>query len=197
MPVVFGTSWGAMALELVAALRCAVRVQSCPSRECELHMAVRWCGVAGGAPGYFALLIGVNNYLAMPSLRCAEADAESLREVLFQCGYTTFLVTGRTPTETSRCPVGRQEIEAAVQRLCAAVTHGSTVVVSFSGHGLQRDGSDYLVPADGCDDTSSGACHALIWSQKDETLLLHTCHLLELLSSPRPHPLLCFCRKQP
>jgi uncharacterized caspase-like protein len=90
------------------------------------------------AEGRYALLIGNNEYQHAPSLRNAVNDANDLGAVLKQIGFDVQIVTN----------AGRRSMEESIDRFVASLTPGSVGLFLYSGHGMQIDQENYLVPVD-------------------------------------------------
>ena len=86
----------------------------------------------------FALLIGNNDYQHAPSLRNAVNDANDLGAVLQQIGFQVQVVTN----------ADRRAMEESMDRFVASLTPGGVGLFLFSGHGMQIDQENYLVPVD-------------------------------------------------
>jgi hypothetical protein len=86
----------------------------------------------------FALLIGNNDYQHAPKLRNAVNDANDLGAVLRQIGFNVQVVTD----------AGRRSMEESIDRFVASLTPGSVGLFLYSGHGMQIDQENYLVPVD-------------------------------------------------
>src|SRR6185437_11899916 len=84
-----------------------------------------------------ALVIGNDNYPGN-RLKNAVNDATAVADSLTSMGYSTTLVT-----DASHNMMGAA-IEAFAQRL----TTGDTAILYYTGHGLQVNGENYLVPID-------------------------------------------------
>lgn len=96
-------------------------------------------------PGH-ALVIGVQDYEHVPSLRFARRDAEAVSKLFTECSpplNKVSLMTGRA----NQVPTA-SNIRSRLEEL-AKVEHGK-VLVYFSGHAACRDDEELcLVPADG------------------------------------------------
>ncbi len=101
-----------------------------------------------------ALLIGINDYVAVPKLRGALNDVEFLREVL----VSRFAFQPQDIESVTELQASREGILAAFDRLAARTQKGDVVYVHFSGHGSQvgdrngdeEDGQDEtIVPQNG------------------------------------------------
>jgi Caspase domain len=86
----------------------------------------------------FALLIGNNDYLHAPNLRNAVNDANDLGAVLKELGFSVQVVTN----------ADRRTMEESIDRFVGSLSPGSVALFLFSGHGMQIDQENYLVPVD-------------------------------------------------
>lgn len=86
----------------------------------------------------YALVIGNNDYQHAPSLRNAVNDATDLGAVLQQIGFNVQVVTN----------ADHRAMEQAIDRFVASLTPGSVGLFQFSGHGMQIDQENYLIPVD-------------------------------------------------
>lgn len=99
----------------------------------------------------FALVIGVDEYQdrQITKLDGASNDAKTLADTLIQyCGFPTdqvFIYTGDQSLE--RRPT-RGNILSRLSNLRSVVPKDGLLLVSFSGHGMEREGKGYLLPAD-------------------------------------------------
>ncbi len=84
-----------------------------------------------------ALVIGNDSYPGN-SLRNARHDAQAIADALGSLGYITLLQTDVT----------RRVLEDSVDTFANRLNAGDTAVLFYSGHGLQVDGENYLVPID-------------------------------------------------
>lgn len=105
--------------------------------------------MASSTPGKFAVVVGVDDYLQdeILDLRFCESDARAFSDTLTRyCGYPTsnvFTLLGEDATFEEVFKIIRSFSD---ERLYRDV---DTVVFYFSGHGVARDGKNYLVPWDG------------------------------------------------
>lgn len=99
-------------------------------------------GMAWTAPARaenrFALVIGINEYLHVPKLQKAVADAQAMTNVLRSVGYEV----------TQLINPARRDIYTAILMMTGKLQPGDTLFLHFSGHGVQIDGENYLLPAD-------------------------------------------------
>ena len=91
-----------------------------------------------------ALVVGINKYhhADLKALEFAEADAQSLADLLKKAGYQVTLLQGEKAT--------RQSIAAKLQDLRKLPGADGIFLVALAGHGIQPDGSKaaYYVPYD-------------------------------------------------
>ena len=135
----------------------------------------------------WAVIIGVNNYLHVPHLRYAVADAKLLCKTLRErAGFDTsrvLLLTDDQPQLKDK-PI-RSNILDQLATFLEFPAEDDTVVVFFSGHGFKDEkGSGYLAPQDAKKTSLAltcvpiaevkrliGACKA-----RQKVLILDTCH---------------------
>jgi uncharacterized caspase-like protein len=102
-------------------------------------------------PKRYAVLVGVNRYQhpKLPELQFAEADVTDLGNVLRDAGYEVTLLTGSAGDDALR-PT-RANIESQVQDVLRRCAAGDTVLLAFTGHGVQFDGKKdcFFCPLDG------------------------------------------------
>ncbi len=85
-----------------------------------------------------ALVIGINNYREIPKLEKAVGDAQAIGQTLSSLGYQV----------TTALDMDRRGLNLALSKLYASVEPGDTVLVHYSGHGVQIENDNYLLPAD-------------------------------------------------
>jgi hypothetical protein len=85
-----------------------------------------------------ALVIGINNYSEIPKLEKAVGDAQAIGQTLAGLGYQV----------TTALDMDRRGLNLALSKLYASVEPGDTVLVHYSGHGVQIENDNYLLPAD-------------------------------------------------
>ena len=85
-----------------------------------------------------ALVVGNNAYLRVPPLNNAVNDAAAISEELRKFGFQVIRVLDGKA----------REISDAKQRFISAVANGGIGVFYFSGHGIQVEGRNYLLPVD-------------------------------------------------
>ncbi|MBY0436020.1 MAG: caspase family protein [Cyclobacteriaceae bacterium] len=87
----------------------------------------------------YALVIGAQNYTALPPLRNSLTDAKDL---------TTALRTKGFQVETLLDPKNKSEIKDAIIRYKNAMEDviGGVGIVFYAGHGMQFEGNNYIIP---------------------------------------------------
>lgn len=93
-----------------------------------------------------ALLFGVPAYPEaeeFSDLPVAADDVAALAEVLRATGYEVTAEAGSAPLKLTR-----NALEGALARAVREAEDGEVLLLYFSGHGLNHDGRDYLVPTD-------------------------------------------------
>jgi len=85
-----------------------------------------------------ALIVGINDYREITPLQKAVGDAEALKVTLERLGFSVDLVLN----------ADRREFNRAVSAFQSSLDPGDTALVHFSGHGVEIDGQNYLLPAD-------------------------------------------------
>lgn len=127
-------------------------------------------------PRRHALLVGVSRYQSpdLDLLRYPENDVVALRQVLRDAGFDSEEVRLLTLTngegDDDFVPTGAN-ILRELQRLIARSKAGDTVVLAFSGHGVQYQGDDesYFCPADAnLNDRSSLIAIGGVYSQLEQ-----------------------------
>ncbi len=101
-------------------------------------------------PQRFALLVGVNEYdhNKLKALRFAENDVSALAVVLKSAQYQVTLLT--TKTDNTELKPTKVNIENQLKQILQQCHKGDTVVIAFSGHGLQFEGEPdaFFCPVD-------------------------------------------------
>lgn len=85
-----------------------------------------------------ALLIGINNYSHLPQLDNCENDASDLSNFLKLNGFNTTLLIN---------PI-QKDIITTLAEFKKRITNNTISLIYFSGHGLQIEGDNFIVPAD-------------------------------------------------
>ena len=85
-----------------------------------------------------ALVIGNDNYTQFSPLNNPINDATDLKTVLERMSFQVTLLTNVT----------KAELEQGIRGFEASINKEDTVLFYYSGHGLQIDGRNYLVPVD-------------------------------------------------
>jgi hypothetical protein len=98
-----------------------------------------------------ALLIGIDEYQDphIAKLSGAANDAVALSEALISnAGFAPAQVTRISSNEGSEGQPTRSNILRVLSRLKREVPRDGLLLVSFSGHGIEREGKAYLMPSD-------------------------------------------------
>jgi Caspase domain len=85
-----------------------------------------------------AFVIGINDYKEIPKLEKAVGDAEAIASTLSGLGYQV----------TTALNMDRRNLNLALSKLYASIEPGDTVLLHYSGHGIQIENDNYLLPAD-------------------------------------------------
>ena len=93
---------------------------------------------ASAAEQRVALVIGNGGYWSAPELRNSRNDADDLSAQLKQLGFT--VIDGRD--------LDRSAMQAALSRFAQHLRGSEAGLVYYSGHGLQINGQNFLVPVD-------------------------------------------------
>lgn len=101
-------------------------------------------------PRHWALVIGVNDYVAQPRLKYCVKDASTLADALrASCGYSTdrvyLMVDGLK--DFKDIPT-RENLLKTMRIISELAGEGDTVLFYFSGHGVSVEDKGYLVPID-------------------------------------------------
>jgi len=99
----------------------------------------------------YALVVGVENYIPteLPSLEYAEDDAESLGRALESLGFSVISMTTSSDNPRHRSTTAARIMEQVEKRLDDRAA-SDTVVLAFSGHGVQFKGDKefYFCPGE-------------------------------------------------
>lgn len=138
---------------------------------------------AGPGGEKWALLVGVDKCRDVGELTVCASDVLALKAMLVQIGYPsdhiTVLVDDQSDFNIYTWPT-LSNVERAVTRLAQVADSRDTILFFFSGHGVNDDGSNLLVPTDG--DQKKGialdwVCGQLASSRAAEKIvLLDACH---------------------
>ncbi len=94
--------------------------------------------IPAAAEKKLALVIGINNYQEIPKLEKAVGDAQAIGQTLAGLGYQV----------STALDMDRRGLNLALSKLYASIEPGDTVLVHYSGHGVQIENDNYLLPAD-------------------------------------------------
>ena len=85
-----------------------------------------------------ALVIGNDKYAHLPNLNNAGKDARDMAAKLKTLGFEVI----------GRYNASEREMGRAIRRFSARLSAGGTGLAFYAGHGVQADGTNYLIPAD-------------------------------------------------
>ena len=108
-------------------LALAILIYGCAAQVSEAEAARR-----------MALLIGINEYEYIPKLEKAVGDVEAMGEKLRSLGFDV----------TSVVNPDRRTMNIEIGKFTAKLGPGDTAFVHFSGHGVEIDGDNFLLPRD-------------------------------------------------
>jgi tetratricopeptide (TPR) repeat protein len=94
-----------------------------------------------GAPvqaARLALVVGINDYQSIPPLEKAVGDAEAMSAKLSRLGFVVTIVLNPD----------RRSFNQAITTFRNSLRPGDTAFVHFSGHGIEVDGRNLLLPTD-------------------------------------------------
>lgn len=86
-----------------------------------------------------ALVIGVSNYQQVPRLANPARDADAVAALLKQAGFDVI---------NNQRDLGIVALRRAIREFSDTAREADISVVYYAGHGIEVDGSNYLVPAD-------------------------------------------------
>jgi hypothetical protein len=86
----------------------------------------------------FALVIGNAVYKNVPQLRNSVSDASAIAKAVRKLGFETFFAQN----------LDRRDMNDAIGRFLQRIEPGSEVMVYYAGHGVEMQGSNYLLPTD-------------------------------------------------
>ncbi|MBN2590029.1 MAG: SUMF1/EgtB/PvdO family nonheme iron enzyme [Sedimentisphaerales bacterium] len=137
----------------------------------------------------WALIIGINDYTNVPTLRYGRSDAETLAKVLIeQCGFPKDNVVLMTDSRDIRLDSPslyptRGNLYARLSQIAQVAKANDLLLISFAGHGINVDGWGFLMPADGTT-VNIDTLVPLSWvketlessAAKQRLLILDACH---------------------
>jgi uncharacterized caspase-like protein len=86
-----------------------------------------------------ALVIGISNYQQVPPLANPARDADALSALFRKSGFDVV---------DSERDVGIADLRRAIREFSSKVRDADIAVIYYAGHGMEVDGTNYLVPAD-------------------------------------------------
>ena len=90
------------------------------------------------AENRIAMVVGINDYQNVPKLVKAVPDALAMSAELKSLGFAVTPLLNPT----------RREFYAALSAITGKLQPGDTLVLHYSGHGVQIDGDNFLLPVD-------------------------------------------------
>jgi len=139
----------------------------------------------------WALVVGINDYTQLPSLRFARQDAEVVAKALRErCGFVNENIALLTDCRDCVSNASKRfpkvdNLRSHIKQLVQQAGLNDLLLFVFFGQGLTMDGMRYLVPADGVKgDPSTLISHAWIKTVLEEArtrqrlLILDDCHSL-------------------
>ena len=93
-------------------------------------------GTAAAQPAKIALVIGNAGYTDAPALPQAKNDAQAMAQTLEQLGFQVILALD----------ADKRGMDEAMERFGKRIENGGVAFFYYSGHGLQEDGINYLIP---------------------------------------------------
>ena len=125
---------------------------------CLLTIVLIVCLVQTVEARKLALLVGVDEYVNVPSLKCCVNDMKALKKALMKIGFnereififTTGGALNDLPTKT--------KIEQKVAEILAAAQPDDIIFFAFSGHGAREGKTDYFCPPFAAPDNLEGTC---------------------------------------
>ncbi|MBQ2620194.1 MAG: right-handed parallel beta-helix repeat-containing protein [Thermoguttaceae bacterium] len=125
-----------------------------------LVFVLSFCFTSGAQARKLALLVGIDEYANVPSLKCCVNDMKALKEALRTIGFeekdVQLIVTG-SGDSLSAVPT-KKKIEQKVAEILAAAQPNDIVFFAFSGHGAREDKTDYFCPPFADPDNIEGTC---------------------------------------
>ena len=103
-----------------------------------LAFALIFVAVSAQAERRVALVIGNDRYTQLPDLNNAGRDARDMAAKLKTLGFEVI----------ARYNASRRDMGRAIRTFSARLSAGGTGLAFFAGHGVQANGTNYLIPAD-------------------------------------------------
>ena len=112
-----------------------------------LIFVLSFCFAANAQARKLALLVGVDDYANVPSLKCCVNDMKTLKAALIKIGFDNddiqMLVTG---SNSVRELPTKKKIEQSISDILSQAQSSDMVFFAFSGHGAQERGNVYFCP---------------------------------------------------
>ena len=114
-----------------------------------LFFVLAFCFTSNAEARKYALLVGVDDYITVPKLKCCVNDMKTLENALMKIGFAgndiRILVTGSNNFED--LPT-KKNIEIAISDIVKKATLSDVVFIALSGHGAQEGKNVYFCPPD-------------------------------------------------
>lgn len=110
-----------------------------------LMWATMWSPGSVFAQTRYALVIGNDTYEKIDPLKKAVGDAQAMSETLRSLGFDVTLLTNAS----------RSAFNRGLASITARIRPGDEIVLHYSGHGVQIDGENFLIPTDAPSPSSS------------------------------------------
>jgi uncharacterized caspase-like protein len=135
-----------------------------------------------------ALLVGINSYYldgAIGNLRYCVNDVKSLNEILsnhLRGDFNTYLLTSDTNEKNDE--PNRSNIMSMLRLIANSAGPNDTLLFYFAGHGIEKDGKSYILPADSKMNILDETAISIDWikntlnesSAKQRILVLDSCY---------------------
>ncbi|MBQ2622689.1 MAG: right-handed parallel beta-helix repeat-containing protein [Thermoguttaceae bacterium] len=123
-----------------------------------LFFVISFCFVASAEARKYALLVGVDEYVNVSSLKCCVNDMKTLKEALIKIGFEEddirLLVTGGPYKDLPT----KNNIELTFSKIVSNAQPSDMVFIAFSGHGAQEGNNVYFCPPDVRTNNLKGTC---------------------------------------
>ncbi len=139
-----------------------------------------------------AVLIGVDQYKILPSLRFCGADVEALRDELVDGGFARDHVVLLSSNSAERLTPSKAHVEEQIHTGLASAGANDFVLLAFSGTGIEVGGSRFLCPSD-ADPSNADSLISFDWLCDElrtcradlKVVLVDACRIPHGLNQPR------------
>ena len=123
-----------------------------------LIFVISFCFAASAEARKYALLVGVDEYVNVSSLKCCVNDMKTLKEALLKIGFEEgdirLLVTGGPYKDLPT----KNNIELTFSKIISNAQPSDMIFIAFSGHGAQEGNNVYFCPPDVRTNNLKGTC---------------------------------------